>query len=203
MDNVIKEIKGKAIHLPGDDIDTDRIIPARFMRCVTFNGLGKYSFYDQRFDNKGNKLEHPLNTPEAPESHILIVGRNFGCGSSREHAPQALYRFGFRGIIGQSFAEIFAGNCVSLGFPAVGIEGDAYNDFLESFKKNPKEQVKIDLVSRKVNIANQNFPLSMAESSVKALLQGKWDTMDELLSNKVEIENTYKKLPYLNHFQGV
>ncbi|MBN2737683.1 MAG: 3-isopropylmalate dehydratase small subunit [Spirochaetales bacterium] len=203
MANEIKKITGRALRLAGDDIDTDRIIPARFMRCVTFDGLGKYAFFDQRFDSKGKALEHPLNTAKAEDSPILIVGRNFGCGSSREHAPQALYRFGFRGIIGQSFAEIFAGNCVSLGFPAVVIEGQSYDDFIKTFQSDPDSSVSIDLEDQLVKISGKKFPFQMPQSSLKSLLDGKWDSMAELLSNKEAIEKKYQELPYLNQFTGV
>ena len=203
MNSRIEEIRGRAVYIPGDDIDTDRIIPARFMRCVTFDGLGKYAFYDQRYDSDGNKTEHPLNGSSADKAAVLITGRNFGCGSSREHAPQALYRFGFRGIIGLSFAEIFAGNCVSLGFPAVVIEEENYNELLRLHEKNPDAEIIIDLKKQKVKTGGREFPFKMAESSLKALLDGKWDSMEELLQSKEEIEKKYRGLPYLNKFQEV
>jgi 3-isopropylmalate/(R)-2-methylmalate dehydratase small subunit len=199
--NIVKEINGKAVYSPGDDIDTDRIIPARFIRCVTFDGLGQYSFYDQRFDGSGNPLDHPLNRKEARESVILIVGRNFGCGSSREHAPQALYRFGFRGIIGESFGEIFAGNCVSLGFPAVVLEESYYKKFMEIYKSDPGAEMKIDLKERFVGAGDEKLPFILEESSLRAFLSGKWDTMNELLEGMEDIEKKYRELPYLNRFQ--
>src|SRR6056297_3468335 len=113
------------IPVPGDDIDTDRIIPARFMRCVTFDGLGEFAFYDERFNDDKSLKKHPLNDERYNEGSILIVGDNFGCGSSREHAPQALKRYGIKAVIGQSFADIFAGNCVAMGMPAVSVNADA------------------------------------------------------------------------------
>ena len=118
---------GKAVLVAGDDIDTDRIIPARFMKCVTFEGLGQYSFYDVRFDQDNKSLNHVLDQPENRFANILISGANFGCGSSREHAPQALFYFGFRAIIAQSFAEIFFGNCTTLGIPCISLSKDNIN----------------------------------------------------------------------------
>ena len=116
-----RALNGRGIPLPGDDIDTDRIIPARYLREITFETLGRYAFYDVRFDEKGNRKEHPLNDPRFAGGNILIVNRNFGCGSSREHAPQSLMRMGIAAFIGESFAEIFSGNCTALGLPAVRV----------------------------------------------------------------------------------
>ena len=115
MGQVIKEVKGSAVHVPGDDIDTDRITPARFLRCVTFDGLGETVFYDERFDSEGKAKPHPLNDSKFTGSSVMVSGSNFGCGSSREHAPQALVRAGFKAVIAESFAEIFFGNSVTLG----------------------------------------------------------------------------------------
>ena len=112
MGQVIKEVKGSAVHVPGDDIDTDRITPARFLRCVTFDGLGETVFYDERFDSEGKAKSHPLNDTKFTGSSVMVSGSNFGCGSSREHAPQALVRAGFKAVIAESFAEIFFGNSV-------------------------------------------------------------------------------------------
>ena len=109
----ITQVNGTAVYVPGNDIDTDRIIPARFMKCVTFDGLGEYLFYDVRKDEEGNDKDHPLNDERFQSASILITNANFGCGSSREHAPQALYRYGFRAVIAESFADIFFNNCYS------------------------------------------------------------------------------------------
>src|SRR5690606_14986619 len=115
----IVKVQGRGVYVPGDDIDTDRIIPARFMKCVTFDGLGAYAFYDARFDEQGNSKGHPLDDPRFRGATILLSNSNFGCGSSREHAPQALSKFGIRAIIAESFAEIFFGNATTLGMPCV------------------------------------------------------------------------------------
>ncbi len=117
--NKITKVQGTAVYVSGDDIDTDRIIPARFMKCVTFDGLGQYAFYDVRFDENGNSKDHPMDKAEHKEATILISGKNFGCGSSREHAPQSLYHWGIRAIIAESYAEIFFGNCTMLGIPCI------------------------------------------------------------------------------------
>src|SRR5690625_2976729 len=115
----IKQVTGRGVYVAGDDIDTDRIIPARFMKCITFDGLGEFLFYDVRKNEDGSPKKHPLNEPRFSEATILLSGSNFGCGSSREHAPQAIYRYGFRGIIAESFAEIFFGNSTTLGMPCM------------------------------------------------------------------------------------
>ena len=120
----ISQVSGSAVYVPGDDIDTDRIIPARFMKCVTFDGLGEYLFYDMKFHEDGTKKDHPLNDPSYSDSSIMLTGANFGCGSSREHAPQSLYRAGFRAIIAGNFAEIFFGNSINLGMPCVSVTDD-------------------------------------------------------------------------------
>ena len=118
----IERVEGQAVHVPGEDIDTDRILPARFLKCVTFEGLGERLFYDARFAPDGSKFDHPLNDPRFAEANVLLADRNFGCGSSREHAPQAIARRGFRAIVAESFAEIFFGNATGLGLPCVSLE---------------------------------------------------------------------------------
>src|SRR3989338_1893157 len=130
-------IEGKGIPIQGNDIDTDRIIPARFMKCVTFEGLGKYAFYDERFDENGNKKKHSFNEEKFLKGSILIVNKNFGCGSSREHAPQALQKFGIKAIIGESFAEIFASNCAVMGIPTVTAPYDAIENLMMFVEEKP------------------------------------------------------------------
>ena len=143
-------VEGKGIPVQGNDIDTDRIIPARFMKCVTFEGLGKYAFYDERFDGNGNKKKHSFNEEKFLKGSILIVNKNFGCGSSREHAPQALVKFGIKAIIGESFAEIFAGNCTVLGIPTVTAPHDAIENIMMVIKEKPETPLVVDLVNKKV-----------------------------------------------------
>src|SRR5690349_21828607 len=118
-DSVIKSVKGRAVAVSGDDIDTDRIMPARYLKCVTFASIGQYAFQDERFAQDGEPKGHPLDAPAHKGASVLVVNKNFGCGSSREHAPQGILRFGIKAIVGESFAEIFAGNCAAIGLPAV------------------------------------------------------------------------------------
>src|ERR1700749_4045014 len=140
----ITSITGRAVNVPGNDIDTDRIIPARFMRCIVFDGLGEFAFYDVRKNADGSNKAHPLNDPRFKGASILLSGANFGCGSSREHAPQALYRFGFRAIIAESFAEIFFGNCTTLGIPCVTASAKDIQFLANEIERNPKLEVTVD-----------------------------------------------------------
>ena len=192
--------KGRAVPVCENDIDTDRIIPARYMRSVTFEGLGQFAFYDARFDEKGNQKDHPFNKKEFQGASILIVNQNFGCGSSREHAPQALARWGIQGIIGESFAEIFAGNCVSMGIPAVVLKASDIEELQALVAKKPETAVEIDLERKKVTAAGKEYDLEIKETRRQALVRGLWDTTAELLQNLDQIEKTAKNIPYL-HFQ--
>ncbi len=192
-----REVVGTGIPVPGNDIDTDRIIPARFLKCVTFDGLEKGAFYDVRFDEEGRAKEHPFNDPRFEGGSILIVQKNFGCGSSREHAPQALMRFGMRGIIGESFAEIFAGNCTALGVPAVTASQATISALLEAVESHPDAQIGIDLARKQVTCGPLTAPVDIPESARQALVEGSWDTTAQLLANRQEIESTADGIPYL------
>ena len=139
----ITDVSGKGVFLPGNDIDTDRIIPARFMVCVTFEGLGKYAFYDERKNADGSDKVHPLTDPRKQNAKILLSGANFGCGSSREHAPQSLWHYGFRAIIAESFAEIFFGNSTTLGIPCVCAKGQDIAEIARIIEENPDERVNV------------------------------------------------------------
>lgn len=180
----ITQVAGTGVYVPGSDIDTDRIIPARFMKCVTFDGLGEFAFYDVRFDKDGNKTTHPLNDARFEGANILLSGSNFGCGSSREHAPQALYRFGFRAVIAESFAEIFFGNCTTLGIPCVVAAGSDIKVLAAEIERNPKLEVTIDVAAGKVFFEDQEFPISLPATAHEALTTGQWDPIAELLENK-------------------
>ena len=146
----ITAVTGRGISVPGDDIDTDRIIPARFMKCVTFDGLGEYLFHDVRFDENGNPKVHSLNDPAYQNASILISGSNFGCGSSREHAPQSIYRAGFRAVIAGNFAEIFFGNSINLGMPCLSMDESSRKKLTELVEGNPEAELKIDLIECKL-----------------------------------------------------
>jgi 3-isopropylmalate/(R)-2-methylmalate dehydratase small subunit len=180
----ITSVSGRAVHVPGADIDTDRIIPARFMKCVTFDGLGEFAFYDVRKHEDGTDRVHPLNEPRFQGASILLADSNFGCGSSREHAPQALYRFGFRGIIAESYAEIFFGNCTTLGIPCVIATAEDIQALSAAVNADPNIEVKIDLDKERVSYGDKSFPVTSPAAARDALISGHWDAIGELLEGK-------------------
>ena len=192
----IQYVKGTPVHVPGQDIDTDRIIPARFMKCVTFDGLGEFAFHDARKNSDGSDKPHPLNNIRFKGASILISGANFGCGSSREHAPQALYRFGFRAIIAESFAEIFFGNCTTLGIPCVTASAENIQILSDEIQNNPNLEMTIDLLQQKIFFEDDGFPIpiSINQSARDALLSGQWDPIAELLENKDAVQKKMQEL---------
>ena len=195
----VTSISGRAVCVPGDDVDTDRIIPARFMKCVTFDGLGQYFFYDVRFDSDDKPREHPLNDARFSGASILIAGNNFGCGSSREHAPQAIAKAGFRAVIAEGFAEIFFGNSTTLGMPCVILSAADIRSLGAVVEATPAVEVTIDLEASVVRAGDQQWPLSIKAAAREALTTGAWDPIVQLLEGKADIARTVKDLPYL-HF---
>ena len=193
----INQVSGSAVYVPGDDIDTDRIIPARFMKCVTFDGLGEYLFHDVRYDEQGQKKNHSLNEERFAGSSIMLSGKNFGCGSSREHAPQSLYRAGFRAIIAGNFAEIFFGNSINLGIPCVAMDAENRASLAQSIEANAATQVTVDVDLLEVRAGNLTFPCEMRAGARDSLLNGAWDPLDELLSARPEVEEVAKQLNYV------
>ena len=189
----ILQISGKCISLIGNDIDTDRIIPARFLKCVNFDSLGKYVFEDDRKTLKGC---HPFDLKENQDSSILIVNSNFGCGSSREHAPQALIRWGIRAIIGESFAEIFYSNCIAIGIPCFTLPKKSIQD-IQKYNNNKILFFEIDVEDSSAKSVDLNFNLDIKESSRKMFLSGEWDATSTLLDNKNLIDNKFNQLPYI------
>ncbi len=196
-ENVRRVIEGRGLPLRGDDIDTDRIIPARYLKCVTFDELGKFAFYDERFDEDGNAKEHPFNDRRFEGAEILVVNRNFGCGSSREHAPQSLMRAGIRAIVGESFAEIFAGNCLQLGIPVVTMSHEKVSELQGLLEEKPGTKLKLDIGEKKLEADGKLFEVEVNDSARKLLLSGTWDTTSLLLANRREIEEVARRLPYL------
>lgn len=192
-------VSGRAVFIPGADIDTDRIIPARFMKCVTFDGLGEFAFYDVRFDpTTGEKTDHPLNDSRFDDASILIAGVNFGCGSSREHAPQSLAKYGFKAVIAESFAEIFFGNSTTLAMPCVVAAAEDIVALKNAVEADPTVEVTIDLDAMRVrSSAGQDFPVVMPDSARDALISGRWDPIQELLDNEKSIEDRATKLGYV------
>jgi 3-isopropylmalate/(R)-2-methylmalate dehydratase small subunit len=196
----IREITGRAVAVRGNDIDTDRIIPARYMKELTFDSLGAYSFYDQRFNASGKATDHPFNDPRYRNASILLVNKNFGCGSSREHAPQALKRWGIRAVVGESFAEIFAGNCSAIGIPTLTVGFEQIEALMRQVEVNPGTQLRIDLESRTLQVGDSRLPFSLPESQARVLLNGTWDTTTTLLKGMKEIQAIAARLPYVKDF---
>jgi 3-isopropylmalate/(R)-2-methylmalate dehydratase small subunit len=193
----INQVTGSAIHVPGDDIDTDRIIPARFMKCVTFDGLGEYLFHDVRFDADGNEKPHSLNDQKFSGSSIMLSGKNFGCGSSREHAPQSLYRAGFRAIIAGNFAEIFFGNSINLGIPCVSMDAAHRSTLGEWIENNPSARVTVDVDLSQVRAGDLTLSCEMRAGARDSLLNGTWDPLDELLSANQDVDLVAQQLAYV------
>ena len=189
----ITQINGQCISLIGNDIDTDRIIPARFLKCVNFDSLGESVFEDDRETLKG---KHPFDLEENKNATILIVNSNFGCGSSREHAPQALMRWGIKAIIGESFADIFYSNCIAIGIPCFTLPNKSIQE-IQNNKDNKFLFLEIDLKNSLAKSKNLSLKLEIKESSRKMFLLGEWDATATLLENESLIEKKYKALPYL------
>ncbi len=193
----IKQVVGTGVPIPGADIDTDRIIPARFMKCVTFDGLGEYAFYDVRYDNDGKITDHILNDADYRDADILVAGINFGCGSSREHAPQALVKYGFKAIIAESFAEIFFGNSTTLGLPCVIGSKEDVDALKAALQADATLEVKVDVESLTVSYADVSFAVTMPASAVEALTSGNYDPINELLAAEQEVTATLNAQAYL------
>ena len=189
----ISQISGKCISLIGNDIDTDRIIPARFLKCVSFDSLGKSVFEDDRKTLKGS---HPFDLKENQDSSILIVNSNFGCGSSREHAPQALIRWGIRAIIGESFAEIFYSNCIAIGIPCFTLPKKSIQH-IQKYNVSKKLFLEIDLKNSSAKSKDLNFNLEIKDSSKNMFLTGEWDATATLLKNSSLVDKKFKDLPYI------
>jgi 3-isopropylmalate/(R)-2-methylmalate dehydratase small subunit len=191
----ITAVQGTAIPLPGNDVDTDRIIPARYLRSVTFEGLGAEVFKDERFNDDGSLKAHPFNEEKYAGAAILIVNRNFGCGSSREHAPQAIMRSGIKAIIGESFGEIFAGNCTSIGIPVCTADEQTIDELQKLVQDNPQLQFDLDLEAQTLSSVEKSVAVDINPAVKTALLAGTWNTLDELLQNEAAIEEVHQKLP--------
>ncbi|HAN76187.1 MAG TPA: 3-isopropylmalate dehydratase small subunit [Planktothrix sp. UBA8407] len=191
----IQSISGNGIPLVGSDIDTDRIIPARFLRSITFDGLGEQVFADDRQQMQG---KHAFDLPEYQGANLLVVNANFGCGSSREHAPQAIGKWGIKAIIGESFAEIFLGNCVAIGLPCVTAEPEDVKVVQEALKANPKAAINLDLESMKFHCGDLTIDVNMNAGSRQSFITGMWDSCGQLIANVEQIRATATKLPYLN-----
>jgi len=194
--NPIKTVSGKAVPILGNDIDTDRIIPARYLKCVTFDGIGEFVFYDERFDENGNPKKHPLNDKRFKDASIIISNKNFGCGSSREHAPQSIKRAGFNAIIAESFAEIFYGNATTLGIVCVTMPESFIKEIVEIVEKEPEKVLEIDIAQEVVKIGDKTYRCEIKPSTKEALLKGEYDTLGILLKNMDKVRELEKTLKY-------
>ncbi|WP_336338163.1 3-isopropylmalate dehydratase small subunit [Haloarcula brevis] len=191
-------VEGTGIPIRGNDIDTDQIIPARFMKVVTFDGLGEFAFFDVRFDDDDNQKDHPMNEERFQDANVMVVNNNFGCGSSREHAPQALMRWGIDAIIGEGFAEIFAGNCLALGIPTVTADHETINALQQWVDDNPDGDIEVDVAAETVRYGGNEVSVSVDDAQRQALVEGIWDTTALMKANRNAIEETAAQLPYLD-----
>ena len=199
----ITRVTGRPIPLRGNDIDTDRIIPARYMKAVTFEGMGQYAFYDARFDAEGHSKGHVMDDPrfEAKGPRVALVNKNFGCGSSREHAPQALHRWGIKAIVGESFADIFFGNCVALGIPCVTTGEEDMLYMMLAVEEDPAHNLTVDLQAMKVTYRDKVYPITLPAGARTQLLEGIWDATRTLLQAQEQVRQTAARLPYVGGFR--
>lgn len=194
----VTTVEGTGIAVRGNDIDTDRIIPARFLRMITFDDLGKHAFEDDRLSNP----DHPFNNDRYEGASLLLANGNFGCGSSREHAPQALMRWGINAVVSESFAEIFQGNCIAMGIPCVTASPEDVSKFQDHIEANPTESMTLDLVSKTLTSGDLSIPVSLPEGNRKSLLEGAWDATGMLLEGAGAAKETAASLPYVNGFKA-
>ena len=196
----ITQVTGRGVYVPGDDIDTDRIIPARFMKCVSFDGLGEFAFADAKAAEKSAGRLHPLDDSRFNGATVLISGSNFGCGSSREHAPQALYRYGFRAIIAESFAEIFFGNSTTLGIPCVKMSKEDISALGALIEKTPSALITLDLTEQKVTVDDVDFraQFSIPGHAREPLMNGRWDSIADLVDGLDDVKARVASIPYLS-----
>jgi 3-isopropylmalate/(R)-2-methylmalate dehydratase small subunit len=193
----ITSVAGRGVYVPGNDIDTDRIIPARFMKCVTFDGLGEFLFYDVRKNADGTDKPHPLNEAHFKGATILLSGANFGCGSSREHAPQAIQKYGFKAVVAEGYAEIFFGNSTTLGIPCAVASREDIAKIAAAIEKNPQTEIVFDVARQEIRFAGQTVKVTVREAARDALVNGRWDAIGELIDGLPAAKATAAKLPYM------
>jgi 3-isopropylmalate/(R)-2-methylmalate dehydratase small subunit len=196
-------VEGRGLPMRGDDIDTDRIIPARFLRSITFDGLEENVFIDERAGSASAARTHgthPFDDPHYQGASVLLVNSNFGCGSSREHAPQALQRWGIRAIVGESFSEIFFGNAAIIGLPCVKAAADDVRTLMEQVERNPTTVIQVDLNAGTVEAEGFRCAVTLPAKIREALLSGAWDTTGLLLDRYEEVDRTAGALPYIRGF---
>ncbi|MDA3957715.1 3-isopropylmalate dehydratase small subunit [Oceanispirochaeta sp.] len=198
----ITSIKGTGISIRGNDIDTDRIIPARYLKEITFARMGDYPFYDERFKEDGSLKDHPFNKEDRRGAAILVVNDNFGCGSSREHAPQALFRWGIKAVLAESLAEIFAGNCTMIGMAAVTLSPSDIREIQTALEADSTLEIKLNLLAKTVKCGSTSYTIMLPESGRQALIEGTWDSSALLLSRLDMAKKIAASLPYMNRFES-
>jgi len=194
----ITRVSGRALPLRGNDIDTDRIIPARFLKSVSFDGLETHLFEDDIAQAGSQGPAHPIVDPQYAGAEILVVNRNFGCGSSREHAPQAIRRKGFRAVLGESFSEIFFGNSVALGMPCISGAPADIARLQDLIERAPQSIVTIDIDAQQLQCGDSRMPVTLPPNARESFLDGSWDATGQLLDGYEAVEATMARLPYLN-----
>ncbi|MBF9018583.1 MULTISPECIES: 3-isopropylmalate dehydratase small subunit [unclassified Oceanispirochaeta] len=199
-EKAIRELNGLGVSVPGNDIDTDRIIPARFLKEITFSRMGEYPFFDERFNEDGSEKDHPFNKNK--DASFLIGNDNFGCGSSREHAPQALLRWGIEVVLAESLAEIFAGNCAMIGLAAVTLNAGDIKEIQTAVERDSSIRLSLDLMSKKVHCGERIYEINIPESRRQALTEGTWDNTSLLLDRLDKAKATAASLPYMNNFNS-
>ncbi|NHX36522.1 MULTISPECIES: 3-isopropylmalate dehydratase small subunit [Halolamina] len=202
----VERVTGTGVPVRGNDIDTDQIIPSRFLKVLTFEGLGEFAFFDQRYENTGpdadggetaeSPTDHPFNEEGFQDANVLVVNANFGCGSSREHAPQALQRWGIDAVVGESFAEIFAGNCLALGIPTVTAETEEIEALQDHVETHPDTEITVDVADERVSYADREIDAAVDPAQHQSLVAGEWDTTALLGSNPEQVAETAASLPY-------
>ena len=195
----IAKVSGRGLALRGNNIDTDQIIPARYLRMVTFDGLGRHVFEDER---KAAAGKHPFDDARYADARFLFVNDNFGSGSSREHAPQALARWGIAAIVGESFAEIFFGNSTTLGLPLVTVSSDVAAELQAIVGDHPECEFSLDVAELNLSAGDRDYPVSLPAPTREALLSGRWDALGELRQNADAVRGVRDGLPYISGFAG-
>ena len=196
-ESVVREVAGTAVVVRGDEMDTDRIIPARFLKTITFDGLEEHVFGDDR--SAGG---HPFDDERYRQASVLVANKNFGCGSSREHAPQALTRWGIKAFVAESFAEIFFGNCVSLGLPCVTVSAEDAQRLMDVVEEDASLEVTVDVGDRVVRFGSDSVAAGIPDGTRDQFITGTWDALGQLLENREDIDKTVASLPYLSGFRG-